>query len=131
MRVFAAALALVFLAAATPAAAQTLLRLDAESNAQSVTVAVGDTIVVALDVSEQSSAEWFVVSAPDFLTANGRLVSRASIEGSRDLLAKTYLYRFHVSGAGAGDIVLEQRDPDASEGAAPIAMHRVTINAGS
>jgi len=111
--------------------AQQLYRLDAECHLQTVTVAPGDTIVVALDVPETSMAEWFVVSAPEFLTANGRLVSYASVAGSGNLLAKTYLYRFNVTRAGIGDIELEQRAPDAAEGETPVAFHRVTVNAGN
>lgn len=129
MRALLAAAAVML--GAGPAMAQQLYRLDAESHRQTVTVAPGDTIVVALDVPETSNAEWFVVSAPEFLTANGRLVSYASVVGSSALLAKTYMYRFNVARAGIGDIELEQRAPDAAGGAAPIATHRVTINAGN
>lgn len=130
MRFLIAAVALVLAAAAAPAAAQSLLRLDAESNGQAVSVAPGQTIVVALDVIGPESAAgpaWAVAQRPACVEQTGELIAVAEIESANRAVARTFMFRFSAVSAGSGDIVIEQRAHGAGRDSAPLATYRLRV----
>lgn len=135
--ILAAALAL----AAAPAAAQQLpaptpddiaVRVSADQSGQSVTASVGDGVAIELQSSPGAGASWRVASKPDFLSdpeqISGQTFAQQAGAPPRVGAPRWQVFVFGVTGAGAGDVVLEKRGP-ANRTGAPLETFTITITA--
>jgi hypothetical protein len=135
---FSALFAVVLIFTAAPALAQTQLppptpdgvseHLTIDQSGTTVNATQGASLAVELKTAGSGGFRWSFTSKPDFLSEPNLLAGPTIAQapgGPRMLGAPTWqVFVFQVTGAGSGDVVLEQRGP----GGAVAATFRATID---